>query len=241
VACNSKTGEIRQILDEESEGTVRPRCTPARTARCMGSRARSGFAFSRGKEKRSTGRHVLRGRRRRHRLGLSRRFLSRWPPRGRLRPAKHRLAIRDPKTGEVKTVPVDYEAGGVSITSLAEGPEDAVYASTAHPMHLLKLSTKAGKLEDLGPIPRVAGEFLRHRFLGQRGVRRRLLARRTLGLRCDAAVESRLAAERPGTRVCVEWHRDLCRPRTTLVHPERSTCSLLGLRVTGWSAAASGS
>ncbi|MBM4051038.1 MAG: hypothetical protein FJ279_38565, partial [Planctomycetes bacterium] len=67
------------------------------------------------------------------------------------------LRVKSPKTGEVKQIALQYEAGGVLVTSLGEGPNGVVYASTCHPMHLLKLDTKARKMDDLGPIPRVGG------------------------------------------------------------------------------------
>lgn len=67
------------------------------------------------------------------------------------------LKVEDPKTKAVKEISFDYQTEGVFLTSLAEGPDGMVYASSCHPMHLIKLDTGAGKMQDLGPIPAVGG------------------------------------------------------------------------------------
>ena len=67
------------------------------------------------------------------------------------------LEIQNPKTKEVRRIEFDYQTEGVTITSLAEGPNGIVYGSTCHPMHFLKLDTQAKTLEDMGAIPAVGG------------------------------------------------------------------------------------
>ncbi len=67
------------------------------------------------------------------------------------------MDIEDPKAGQTRRIPFDYESEGLQVTSFGEGPGGTVYASTAHPMHLLKLDTNTGKLEDMGPIGKVGG------------------------------------------------------------------------------------
>jgi hypothetical protein len=67
------------------------------------------------------------------------------------------LEVKNLKTGEIKRITFDYKTNGAQITSLGKGPSGFVYASTAHPMHLLKLDTKSKLIQDLGPIPKVAG------------------------------------------------------------------------------------
>jgi hypothetical protein len=59
--------------------------------------------------------------------------------------------------GEVTRIEFDYESGGASITSLAEGPDGIVYCSTCHPMHFLALDTNAMSLTDMGAVPAVGG------------------------------------------------------------------------------------
>jgi len=67
------------------------------------------------------------------------------------------LEVKNPKTGKIKRITFNYKTNGAQITSLGIGPSGFVYASTAHPMHLLKLDTKSKIVQDLGPIPKVAG------------------------------------------------------------------------------------
>ena len=59
--------------------------------------------------------------------------------------------------GSKRRIDLDYETEGASVTSLGAGPEDIVYASSCHPMHLLRLDTGERELVDLGPVPRVGG------------------------------------------------------------------------------------
>ena len=67
------------------------------------------------------------------------------------------LEVEDTKTGEVKRIEFEYEAGGVLITSLGLGPKGIVYGSTCHPMHLLALDTNNGELRDYGAVTPVGG------------------------------------------------------------------------------------
>ena len=67
------------------------------------------------------------------------------------------LEIQNPKTKELKRIQFDYQTEGVTVTSLAEGPNGTVYGSTCHPMHFLKLDTRTKTLEDMGAIPAVGG------------------------------------------------------------------------------------
>ncbi len=68
---------------------------------------------------------------------------------------KRLISWRDGKT--VKTVRVDYRSGGVSLTSIATGPDGKVYISSAHPHHFVQLDPKTGKLNDFGYNPLIGG------------------------------------------------------------------------------------
>lgn len=59
--------------------------------------------------------------------------------------------------GEVRRIELDYESEGASITSVALGPDERIYASSCHPMHLIAYDPKTDTLTDLGPVPRVGG------------------------------------------------------------------------------------
>jgi len=67
------------------------------------------------------------------------------------------IDVKDPRTGQNKRITFDYKTEGLLITSLGDGPDGAVFGSTCHPMHLLRLDTKAQTLQDMGPVPRVGG------------------------------------------------------------------------------------
>ncbi|MBQ7394321.1 MAG: hypothetical protein IJV89_08250 [Lentisphaeria bacterium] len=57
----------------------------------------------------------------------------------------------------VKTVPFTYKSGGVSLTSLAAGPDGKIYISSAHPHHLASLDPATGKITDHGYNPLIGG------------------------------------------------------------------------------------
>ena len=52
--------------------------------------------------------------------------------------------------GKVRTLKFDYRSGGVDITSIGGLVGDHLYVSTSHPMHLVEVDTRSGKLTDLG-------------------------------------------------------------------------------------------
>jgi hypothetical protein len=67
------------------------------------------------------------------------------------------MTVSNPETGKTAEIPLDYVGGGAQITSLATGPDGAVYASTCHPMHLARLDLATGAITDLGGVPQIGG------------------------------------------------------------------------------------
>ncbi len=65
------------------------------------------------------------------------------------------ISWRDGKT--VKNITFTYKSGGVSLTSLATGPDGNVYISSAHPHHLVMLTPSTGKITDFGYNPQIGG------------------------------------------------------------------------------------
>ena len=59
------------------------------------------------------------------------------------------ILLCDPD-GKVRTLKFDYRSGGVDITSIGGQVDDRLFASTSHPMHLVEIDTRSGKLIDLG-------------------------------------------------------------------------------------------
>lgn len=74
----------------------------------------------------------------------------------RLNLPERRLTVTPPE-GEPREVAFNYESEGASITSIAAGPDGNVYASTCHPMHLVRYDPTADELTDLGPVPTIGG------------------------------------------------------------------------------------
>ncbi len=59
--------------------------------------------------------------------------------------------------GKRREIPVEYQSGGLDLTSLAEGPDGNLYVSSAHPNHLVRVDAATGKINDLGFNPIVSG------------------------------------------------------------------------------------
>lgn len=59
--------------------------------------------------------------------------------------------------GEPRLVEFDYESEGANITSLAAGPDGNIYASTSHPMHMVRYDPGADEITDLGHVPAIGG------------------------------------------------------------------------------------
>jgi streptogramin lyase len=132
------------------------------------------------------------------------------------------VEVADAKGEQKKRIPLEFEAAGADITSLAAGPGGDVYISTCHPMHLARLETATGTLHDLGPIPRVGGgnfcamDTLGNQLFGAAYAHGGLWA-------YDPAQPWKPAQKvsEPGNpRLLAEWQKDVCRPRTALAHPD---------------------
>ncbi|MBQ7393149.1 MAG: PQQ-like beta-propeller repeat protein [Lentisphaeria bacterium] len=59
--------------------------------------------------------------------------------------------------GTRKVIPVEYQSGGLDLTSLAKGPDGNIYVSSAHPHHLVRVDVPSNKINDLGYNPIVRG------------------------------------------------------------------------------------
>lgn len=158
VACNPKTGERNQILAEDERKLGTANVYAGKDGKVYGNAGEQWYRLFEGKgekiAKQDAAPAAPSGA-----IGWGQKSGT-FPDGRRLKdynlPEKW-MEVVNPVTGETKRITFDYEAGGVMVTSLGEGPGGVVYASTAHPMHLLRLDAKAGELRDLGPIPRVGG------------------------------------------------------------------------------------
>ncbi len=123
-----------------------------------------------------------------------------------------------PPEGEPRIVEFDYESEGANITSLAAGPDGSIYASTSHPMHLVRYDPEADELTDLGAVPAIgggnmcamtaAGEFL----YGAEYAGGRIW-------RYDPAAPWQPEGEQPNPCALAQYKEDLCRPRACITDP----------------------
>lgn len=69
---------------------------------------------------------------------------------------ERRLRVTE-RDGVSREVPINFISGGAIITSLSLGPDDCIYGSTAHPMHLVRYDPVAREIADLGAIKAIGG------------------------------------------------------------------------------------
>ncbi|MGC9316568.1 MAG: hypothetical protein ACP5KN_00860 [Armatimonadota bacterium] len=124
-----------------------------------------------------------------------------------------------PPHGETRRLEFDYESEGASITSVAAGPDENIYASTCHPMHLVRYEPDGDVLTDLGAVPAIgggnmcamtsAGDYLYGaEYAGGRV------------WRYDPGGPWQPEAEQePNPVALAQYKRDLCRPRACVADP----------------------
>ena len=68
------------------------------------------------------------------------------------------IAIRQPATGDTRTLTIDYNAAGSSLFLLHKGPDDSLYGSSILPLHLFRHEPETGAMADLGQCSTATGE-----------------------------------------------------------------------------------
>ncbi|MGI5818550.1 MAG: WD40 repeat domain-containing protein [Armatimonadota bacterium] len=128
---------------------------------------------------------------------------------------ERRLTITPPD-GEPRLVRFDYESEGASITSLAAGPDGNIYASTSHPMHLVRYDPRSDELTDLGHVPAIGGGNM----CAMTAAGDLLYGAEYSGGRVwsyDPALPWQPTAdEQPNPRELAQYKQDLCRPRACI-------------------------
>lgn len=125
-------------------------------------------------------------------------------------------------------MPIKFKSGGAQITSLAVGPDGFIYGSSAHPMHLFRYKAAADQLSDLGPVNRVGGgNFCAIATQGQ------YLAAASYGLGIFHIFDTKQPfnggyGDRPNPWEVAVWSKDIGRPRTCLAHPDGRTVLMAG-------------
>ncbi|MBX3748817.1 MAG: dienelactone hydrolase family protein [Opitutaceae bacterium] len=132
---------------------------------------------------------------------------------------ERRLEIEGPG-GAVREVAIDFRSGGAFITSVGLGPDGKVYASTSHPMHLVRYDPVAREIADLGAIKAIGGGNM-CAFAAQGSV---LVGpaypHGDVFLYDPARPFAPEAPAAPNPRVVVRFEKHLTRPRTCVAHPD---------------------
>jgi hypothetical protein len=130
------------------------------------------------------------------------------------------IRVSGPAEGHVKTIAFDYQTEGAALTSLAQGPDGLVYASSCHPMHLVALDAQAGTLRDLGHVPAIGGG----NFCAMTRQGGLLVGAEYGGGRLWTYDPARpwnpAAGPAANPAVLAQWKDDICRPRTALALPD---------------------
>lgn len=130
------------------------------------------------------------------------------------------LEVEDSLTGEVRRLVIDYESEGAYISSIAVGPKNLLYGSSSHPMHMFVYDPGTGKLEDWGGIERVdGGNFCAMATVGQY-----LFGAAYAGgwlYRYDSTKAwNGETGDDPNPTVVAQFETDIARPRACITHPD---------------------
>ncbi len=138
------------------------------------------------------------------------------------------MDVTDPKAGTSRRIEIKYQGGGVALTSVAEGPDGNVYASTCHPMHLAVYDPNADKLEDWGPVYRVGGGNFCHMSAQGKYLAAASYASGIFHIYDSTRPFNGGYGKAPNPYEVAQWHKDICRPRATLAHPDGHTVFMAG-------------
>lgn len=141
--------------------------------------------------------------------------------------------------GTTKTVPFEYESGGVMLTSVGAGPDGRIYLSSGHPHHLCVFDPATNKLTDLGAHPKITGG----NFCNMTPHRGKLYA-------CSYpsgqiweydpqkpasyfAAVPRAPDGQMNPRILGAWTKEIMRPRVMAVHPNGRELVIAGFSYDG--------
>ncbi|MFW5868254.1 MAG: hypothetical protein ACOCX2_10585 [Armatimonadota bacterium] len=118
-----------------------------------------------------------------------------------------------PPEGEPRLVEFDYESEGANITSVAAGPDDNIYASTSHPMHLVRYDPAADELTDLGHVPQIGGGNMCAMTTAGDGLYAASYAGGQVWRYDPTLPFQPLSEDAPNPVELAQYKQDLCRPR----------------------------
>lgn len=146
----------------------------------------------------------------------------------------NRLLVVEEADGSEREIRFDYDSAGANITSMAAGPNDTVFGSTAHTMRFFSYEPAADALTDHGGVPAIGdGNFCAIVHNGGRVYGAHYSGG---GLwEVDPAAEWRPTAEgdEQNPRMLASWPRDIMRPRTALAHPDGRHVLMAGYATDG--------
>ena len=158
VACNATTGEMRQLVEEETRQHGTASVYPSEDGKVYGVAGKQWFRLFEGRAE-----PIQPAQKRKAKVignigwGNTKFDL----PDGRKVTAYSMpdrvLKVFAPRTKQTQELAFDYKTEGAQITSLAAGPDGRIYGSSCHPMHFFVYTPPKDTLEDWGGIPAVGG------------------------------------------------------------------------------------
>ncbi|OGD21736.1 MAG: hypothetical protein A2W03_18215 [Candidatus Aminicenantes bacterium RBG_16_63_16] len=130
------------------------------------------------------------------------------------------LAVKDPKTGAEKKIEIKFRSGGAGISTLAAGPDGGIYGSSMHPMHFFRYDPGRQQIFDLGAVKSIGGGNICAMAAQGRYV---VGPSYSSGYFHVFDTTKRFNPEdkvNPNPRIIAQFEGDITRPRTCLAHPD---------------------
>jgi hypothetical protein len=157
VAYNPVTGEKKQMLDEKDRTLGSGYVYSASDGSAVGGCKKQRFRLYDGKKEEITDlKKYPKKEGGNLKYGSRKRYFPDGSKIARYDVYKKEIEISGPDD-KIKKMPLTYSAAGPKVTSVALGPNGMLYASTAHPMHLVACDPLKGSVNDMGPVPAVGG------------------------------------------------------------------------------------
>jgi outer membrane protein assembly factor BamB len=221
VAFNPKTGEIRQLIKEQTRKLGSGRVYAAADGFVYGAagdywyRLKAGKAETIFKEKAA--------------VPLPKGAIS-WGTRTGVFPdgrelvgyslPERWLSVRDPRTGAEKRIEIQFRSGGAAISTLAPGPDGNIYGSSMHPMHFFRYDPGRQEIFDLGAIKAIGGGNICAMASQGRFVVGPSYSKGYFHLFDTTKPFQPEDKDNPNPKIIAQFEGDITRPRTCLAHPD---------------------
>lgn len=227
-ACNPATGEVRQLLSDAQRTVGSAAVYTAEDGKAYGNAGGQWFRLFEGKAepiaREQAGKAVPGGH-----IGYGGRT-GNWGDGRTFRVALEEgwAEVAGPGAEAPRRIALKFRSGGALITSMGLGPDGKVYASSAHPMHLVRFDPGTGTLADLGPVKDVGGG----NFCAMASQGRFLCAPSYSHgifhcLDTSKPFNGGFGGD-PNPRELARWPEDICRPRAVAAHPDGAHVFMAG-------------